>query len=70
MARPLDALPEALKGWSVELSGDGNEMVFNFNSASEHADIAALLRRLGELGINFKDLHTRKVLASRTSSST
>jgi len=60
LTKPLEALPDSLKGWSVELNGGGNELVFNFDSASEHADIAALLRRLGELGIDFKDLHTRE----------
>jgi len=33
---------------------------YNFEAHEESTGIPALLRRLGELGIEFKDLHTRQ----------
>ena len=57
----LAAVPAELAAYPLALAGNGHEMVYTFNSHEEHdehAGIAALLRRLGELGIGFKDLHT------------
>ena len=57
----LDAVPAELAAYPLALAGNGHEMVYTFNSHEEHDEhtgIAALLRRLGELGIGFKDLHT------------
>jgi ABC-2 type transport system ATP-binding protein len=33
-------------------------MVYNFDAEAEETGIAGLLKRLGELGIDFKDLRT------------
>jgi ABC-2 type transport system ATP-binding protein len=60
LSEPLAVLPEALRGWQLSLSPDGTELRYSFEAAAEHQDIAALLRRLGELGIGFKDLNTRQ----------
>jgi ABC-2 type transport system ATP-binding protein len=55
---PLNALPEALAGYPIELNGSGSELVYTYDAKHEAGGIAALLRRLSELGIEFKDLHT------------
>jgi ABC-2 type transport system ATP-binding protein len=55
---PLTAIPPALAGHQLELSGDGNYMVYTFDAQREASGIAGLLRELNELGIVFKDLHT------------
>jgi len=55
---PLDRIPEELVGQSLELSADGNELVFTFDAQHESTGIAALLRRLSEYGIDYKDLKT------------
>ena len=57
----LAAVPAELAAYPLALAGNGHEMVYTFNSHEEHDEhtgIAALLRRLGDLGIGFKDLHT------------
>jgi ABC-2 type transport system ATP-binding protein len=54
----LSALPEALASEALSLSDDGHELVYTFDAQSEETGIAVLLRRLGEHGIDFKDLHT------------
>jgi ABC-2 type transport system ATP-binding protein len=57
LAQPLAALPGALAEWRVELQDAGNALQYTFDAHDEQG-IAGLLRRLGELGIGYKDLHT------------
>ncbi len=60
LTQPLPALPGNLKNPALALSADGCEIIYTFNSQSEQAAIASLLRRLGEEGIEFRDLKTRE----------
>jgi len=55
---PLERVPDALAAYPLELSADGTEMVYTFDAQAEHTGIAELLKRLGEHGIDFKDLQT------------
>lgn len=55
---PLEAVPEALASLPLELADEGRTLVYTFDSQVEETGIAGLLRRLGELGIEFKDLHS------------
>jgi ABC-2 type transport system ATP-binding protein len=55
---PLQGIPEGLNGLPLELSGDGQTLVYTFDTQTEETGIAALLKRLGEHGIDFKDLHS------------
>jgi ABC-2 type transport system ATP-binding protein len=50
--------PPAIDGYDLSLSDDGEALTYSFDSAAEHSGIAPLLRRLSELGIDFKDLQT------------
>ena len=52
--------PPALADWTLALKADGSELEYTFDAAEERTGIPALLRRLGELGIGFKDLNTRQ----------
>ena len=54
------ACPPALAGWPLVLKTGGSELEYTFDAHDEHTGIPALLRRLGELGIGFKDLKTRQ----------
>lgn len=54
----LECIPAALNGVPLELADEGHALVYTFDTQSEQTGIAALLRRLGELGIDFKDLHS------------
>ncbi len=60
LQQPLGRLPEALAGDRLELSADGTTLTYTFDIQSENTGIAELLRRLGELGIDFKDLQSRE----------
>jgi ABC-2 type transport system ATP-binding protein len=55
---PLAALPEALADLPLELADDGHALVYTFDAQGDRTGIAALLRRLNEHGIDFKDLHS------------
>ena len=57
---PLLAIPADLSREPLTLSTDGLELVYTFDTASDRTGIAALLRRLGEHGIDFKDLKTQE----------
>ena len=58
LKRPLPELPAQLQDSQLALSSDGHEIVYTFDTQSDHADIPGLLRRLAEHGIDFKDLQT------------
>ncbi|WP_215906491.1 ABC transporter ATP-binding protein [Phenylobacterium glaciei] len=55
---PLAALPKELATEPLELSADGAQLVYTFDTQSEETGIADLLRRLAGHGIDFKDLQT------------
>jgi ABC-2 type transport system ATP-binding protein len=55
---PLAAIPPSLHGVPLELSTDGHDLVYTFESQGGQTGIASLLRRLTEQGIDFKDLAT------------
>ena len=55
---PLAALPTALAGYALALSEGGTQLTYTFDAAGEQTGIADLFRRLGEAGIDFKDLQT------------
>jgi ABC-2 type transport system ATP-binding protein len=60
LQHPLTALPAALAPWNVALAQDGQALTYGFDANAEDTGISALLRRLGELGIDFKDLDTSR----------
>ncbi len=53
---PLKTIPTELTSYPLELSADGNELVYTFDAQGEHTGIPELLRQLGKHGIDFKDL--------------
>jgi ABC-2 type transport system ATP-binding protein len=55
---PLASIPAALSGWRLALKDSGNELEYTFDASDASAGIESLLRRLGELKIGYKDLHT------------
>jgi ABC-2 type transport system ATP-binding protein len=57
---PLPAVPAELGGWQLALGANGHELQYTFGSAEEQTGVAPLLRRLDQLGINYRDLNTRE----------
>jgi ABC-2 type transport system ATP-binding protein len=54
----LDAIPDELAGYRLELSGNGSELVYTYDAKGEGTGIAPLMRRLSDLKIDFQDLQT------------
>ena len=57
---PLQTIPSALAALPLGLAQDGHALVYTFDTQTEETGIAALLKRLGEMGIDFKDLHSNE----------
>ncbi|WP_421793284.1 ABC transporter ATP-binding protein [Hydrocarboniphaga effusa] len=55
---PLASIPPELADWALELSADGGKLTYSFDAAADDSGIARLMRKLGERGIDFKDLRT------------
>jgi ABC-2 type transport system ATP-binding protein len=58
LQHPMERVPESLARWPLALSADGHALTYSFDTQQEDTGIAALLRALGEYGIDFKDLHS------------
>jgi ABC-2 type transport system ATP-binding protein len=58
LRNPLQAVPPDLGEFGLELSADGAELMYTFDTQRERTGIATLLRKLGDHGITIKDLHT------------
>lgn len=54
----LSRIPAELASYPLELSADGNSIIYTFDVQKEHTGIPELLRQLGQHGIDFKDLHS------------
>jgi ABC-2 type transport system ATP-binding protein len=59
LLHPLAALPAGLEEWRLALRNDGADVEYNFDAEDERS-IPALLKRLDELGVGFRDLQTRQ----------
>ncbi len=55
---PIDRIPTALSAYSLELSEDGDELLYTYDTQGERTGITALLSDLGQAGVKFKDLST------------
>ena len=60
LAETLDEVPAALAGYGLELSPDGGELVYTYDSQAERMEIADLLADLGAAGVRFRDLQTKQ----------
>ena len=60
LLEPLAAIPAGLADWRLELKNGGAELEYTFDITAERTGVPSLLRRLSDLGLPFKDLHTRQ----------
>ena len=58
LQNPLSSIPGELDGHPLELSADGNVLVYTFDTQRESTGTPELLRQLSRHGIDFKDLHS------------
>jgi ABC-2 type transport system ATP-binding protein len=60
LTTPLAAVPAGLSQWPVALRSDGAELEYTFDAHEEHTGMPELLKRMDELGMEFRDLNTRQ----------
>ena len=60
LEQPMTAVPAALGEWNLVLHNGGLDLEYTFDASEERTAIPALLRRIGDLGIGYKDLNTRQ----------
>jgi len=60
LQEPMQSVPAALSDWNLALNNGGCDLEYTFDASEERAAIPALLRRIGDLGIGYKDLNTRQ----------
>ncbi len=59
LREPLDRIPDELDAYGMELTDDGNELVYTYDALGG-TGITGLLGDLDAAGIRFKDLHTKQ----------
>ncbi|MBO6678581.1 ABC transporter ATP-binding protein [Parvibaculum sp.] len=57
---PLETLPAALAGRPLELAEDGHTLIYSFDALADESGIPELLKTLGDLDIDFRDLRTHE----------
>jgi len=60
LADALDEVPDELAEYGLELSSDGGEVVYTYDSRAGRMGIADLLTDLSEAGVRFRDLQTNE----------
>ena len=60
LQEPLAAIPAGLAEWPLTLLAEGYELHYNFDTNADAGSVPALLKRLSDLGIGFKDLNTKQ----------
>ncbi len=57
---PVDALPESLNGYDLELTDEGKSITYTFDTHADRTGISRLLTSLNEAGLRFRDLDTKQ----------
>lgn len=60
LQEPVTAIPEGLSQWPLQLAADGTQLEYTYDANEGQAGVPALLRRVAELGIGFRDIATRQ----------
>ncbi len=60
LAQPLSVVPSELAEWKLALKPGGHELEYSFDAKAEHGGVAALLKRMTEIGLVFTDLRTQQ----------
>jgi ABC-2 type transport system ATP-binding protein len=58
LQRPLAQVPDGLGDYRLELTDEGHALVFTYDAHRRETGIPMLLKRLSELNIDVKDLHS------------
>jgi ABC-2 type transport system ATP-binding protein len=59
LREPIDALPDSLAGYALQLSPDKHEMTYTYDAQSESAGVRPLFQALDATGLAYKDVQTK-----------
>ena len=58
LEQSISSIPQSLTLWSLELSAEGSQLTYTYDSHSEHTGVAELLRAIDQAGLMLKDVNT------------
>jgi ABC-2 type transport system ATP-binding protein len=58
LKKTIKSIPESLQAYQLELSVDGNQLTYTYDTALNRTGITALLQSLSDQGISMRDLKT------------
>lgn len=58
LVKPVSAIPEALSGYGLRLSEDGQSLVYSYDTQADRTGIGRLMGLLAESGCQVRDIHT------------
>jgi ABC-2 type transport system ATP-binding protein len=56
----LAAVPAGLSAFNLTISGDGHELIYDYDTRAERTGVATLLGELSKVGVRIRDLHTHQ----------
>jgi ABC-2 type transport system ATP-binding protein len=60
LVQPLDAVPEALSAFALELADGGGKLLYTYDTQAGRTGITTLIGELQKAGIRFRDLQTKE----------
>jgi ABC-2 type transport system ATP-binding protein len=60
LSSPLSALPPGFEGYSLALENGGSVLTYTFDASAEDTGVSALVKKLVDRGVGFKDLQTKE----------
>ena len=58
LEQAIDRIPQSLSTWSLELTSEGCQIIYTYDSHSKHTGIAELLRAIDQAELLLKDVNT------------
>ena len=58
--RRLEAMPDTLAPWHLELSADGSELAYGYDVRADASGVPGLLKQLDLMGLSVKHMQTRQ----------
>tara|TARA_B100000315_G_scaffold217511_1_gene218174 strand:- start:602 stop:1012 length:411 start_codon:yes stop_codon:yes gene_type:complete len=58
LSETVECIPASLSAYDLELSAEGDQLVYTFDTQGKHTGITALLDDLKQANIRFRDLNT------------
>ncbi|MDX0433003.1 ATP-binding cassette domain-containing protein [Sinorhizobium medicae] len=60
LTQPLETVPDSLASYDLRLEGDGERLIYEYDTSAERTGITALLAAMAEAGLRLKDISTRQ----------